>query len=126
MLHAFIVRTAFRIPILFNFPALIGKVADGQKVRLHIWNLTASARSFINDTCFKGAYVIKINFPALIGKVADGQKVRLHILGAPALQKRDAPAFPEIQPEPAAAHLQLVAVMLHDMIPTGCSTGGPG
>ena len=71
MLHTFIVRTAFRIPILFNFPALIGKIADGQKVRLHV-------------------------------------------LGAPALQKRNAPAFPEIQPESAAAHLHLIAVMLHD------------
>lgn len=41
-------------------------------VKLYIteWNLTASARSFINDTCFKGAYVIK-NILDIYGEVAD-------------------------------------------------------
>lgn len=33
----------------------------GSKVKLYIteWNLTASERNFMNDTCFKGAYIIK-------------------------------------------------------------------
>lgn len=34
------------------------------------WNLTASARNYINDTCFKGAYVIK-NILDVYGEAAD-------------------------------------------------------
>lgn len=34
------------------------------------WNLTPSARSYINDTCFKGAYVIK-NILDIYGEVSD-------------------------------------------------------
>lgn len=41
-------------------------------VKLYIteWNLTASSRNYINDTCFKGAYIIK-NVLDMYGQVSD-------------------------------------------------------
>ena len=40
------------------------------KLYMSEWNLTVSARNFINDTCFKGAYVIK-NVLDLYGEIED-------------------------------------------------------
>lgn len=40
------------------------------KIYITEWNLTASARNYINDTCFKGAYVIK-NILDVYGEIAD-------------------------------------------------------
>jgi len=35
--------------------------AGGEHIKLYVseWNLTASSRNYINDSCFKGAYIIK-------------------------------------------------------------------
>lgn len=46
--------------------------AGFKEVKIYIteWNLTASARNYINDTCFKGAYVIK-NILDVYGETAD-------------------------------------------------------
>lgn len=43
---------------------------DGIKRYITEWNLTASVRNFINDSCFKGAYIIK-NVLDMYGKVED-------------------------------------------------------
>lgn len=40
------------------------------KIYITEWNLTASARNYINDTCFKGAYIIK-NILDIYGVAAD-------------------------------------------------------
>lgn len=40
------------------------------KIYITEWSLTASARNYINDTCFKGAYVIK-NILDVYGEAAD-------------------------------------------------------
>ncbi len=43
---------------------------DGRKICLTEWNLTVSDRNYINDTCFKGAYVMK-NLIDSFGQVDD-------------------------------------------------------
>ena len=43
---------------------------DGCKVYFSEWNLTVSDRNYINDTCFKGAYVVK-NLLDVYGRLDD-------------------------------------------------------
>lgn len=56
---------------VFHEKSLIEKTGlKGLPIYITEWNLTASARSYINDTCFKGAYIIK-NILDVYGEAAD-------------------------------------------------------
>lgn len=51
-----------------NFKKDVGNAFAGKELYLSEWNLTFSDRNLINDTCFKGAYIMK-NYIDLVGKV---------------------------------------------------------
>ena len=45
-----------------------GELLTDRKICLTEWNLTFSDRNLINDSCFKGAYLMK-NYIAMLGRV---------------------------------------------------------
>ncbi len=54
--------------VIDNFERDIGDKTDGRDIYFSEWNLTISDRNLINDTCFKGAYLMK-NYIDLLGRV---------------------------------------------------------
>lgn len=58
----------FMSHVMDNFKRDVGGEVEDREVFLTEWNLTISDRNLINDTCFKGAYVMK-NYIDLLGKV---------------------------------------------------------
>lgn len=58
----------FMSHVIDNLERDIGDKTDGRDVYLSEWNLTISDRNLINDTCFKGAYLMK-NYIDLLGRV---------------------------------------------------------
>ncbi|WP_164120953.1 GH39 family glycosyl hydrolase [Sharpea azabuensis] len=58
----------FMLHVINNFERDVSDKISGREVYFSEWNLTISDRNLINDTCFKGAYLMK-NYIDLLGKV---------------------------------------------------------
>ena len=58
----------FMSHVIDNFRRDVGDELDDREIFLTEWNLTISDRNLINDSCFKGAYIMK-NYIDLMGRV---------------------------------------------------------